>query len=203
MDCQMPELDGYETTRRLRQDPRWAQLPVIAMTANAMVGDRDKALAAGMNDHVSKPIRQSLLFGTLARWIVPASAAHTAPAGFDGAALLESGVEPGSAFHGRLLAMFVERSSQFGARFAAAGGDRVTSTRLAHDLKAEAALLGARALSIAAGELEAACAEGAPDGDIQARLDRVQAALVPVLQALRASGSVAAHRLAASAPLAS
>jgi PAS domain S-box-containing protein len=207
MDCQMPELDGYETTRRLRQDPRFAQLPVIAMTANAMVGDRDKALAAGMNDHVSKPIRQSLLFGTLARWIVPASATHAAAAWFDDAALLESGVEPGSAFHARLLAMFAERSSQFGAHFAAAGSDRVTSTRLAHDLKSEAALLGARALSTAAAELEAACAEGAPDQDIQARLDRVQAALVPVLQALQAPGSAAsaatAHGLATPAPFAS
>jgi PAS domain S-box-containing protein len=207
MDCQMPELDGYETTRRLRQDPRFAQLPVIAMTANAMVGDRDKALAAGMNDHVSKPIRQSLLFGTLARWIVPASATHVAAAWFDDAALLESGVEPGSAFHARLLAMFAERSSQFGAHFAAAGSDRVTSTRLAHDLKSEAALLGARALSTAAAELEAACAEGAPDQDIQARLDRVQAALVPVLQALQAPGSAAsaatAHGLATPAPFAS
>jgi CheY-like chemotaxis protein len=192
MDCQMPELDGYETTRRLRQDPRWAQLPVIAMTANAMVGDRDKALAAGMNDHVSKPIRQNLLFGTLARWIVPArAAAPSAQAGFDDAALLESGVEPGSAFHLRLLAMFAERASQFGARFAAAGGDRVTRTRLAHDLKAEAGLLGARALSAVAADLEAACAEGAPDGDIQAGLERVQAALVPVLQALQAPGSPA------------
>jgi signal transduction histidine kinase/CheY-like chemotaxis protein len=191
MDCQMPELDGYETTRRLRQDPRWAQLPVIAMTANAMVGDRDKALAAGMNDHVSKPIRQNLLFGTLARWIVPAGAARSAAACFDDAALLESGVEPGSAFHLRLLAMFAERSSQFGARFAAAGGDRVTCTRLAHDLKAEAGLLGARALSTVAADLEAACAEGAPDGDIQAGLERVQAALVPVLQALQAPGSPA------------
>ena len=67
MDCQMPELDGYETTRRLRQDARWRQLPVIAMTANAMVGDRDKALAAGMNDHIAKPIKLAQLFGTLAR----------------------------------------------------------------------------------------------------------------------------------------
>jgi PAS domain S-box-containing protein len=189
MDCQMPELDGYEATRRLRQDARWAQLPVIAMTANAMVGDRDKALAAGMNDHVSKPIRPSLLFGTLARWITPARAAVPAVQCFDEAALRESGVEPGSALHARLLAMFAERSRRFCERFQAASGDRVTATRLAHDLKAEAGLLGARGLSTAAGELEAACADDAPDREIQARLDRVKAALAPVLEALAESPS--------------
>src|SRR5439155_5079825 len=51
MDCQMPVMDGYAATRALREQPQWRVLPVIAMTANAMVGDRDKALAGGMNDH--------------------------------------------------------------------------------------------------------------------------------------------------------
>jgi PAS domain S-box-containing protein len=185
MDCQMPELDGYETTRRLRQDARWAQLPVIAMTANAMVGDRDKALAAGMNDHVAKPIKLTQLFGTLARWIGSASAARASGA-FDETALRESGVEVGSALHGRLLAMFAERVSNFCARFEAATGDRVTATRLAHDLKSEAAMLGARALSAAAADLEAACAQDAADREIETHLDRVQAALAPVLHALHA-----------------
>ena len=57
MDCQMPVMDGYAATRALRQHAQWHDLPVIAMTANAMVGDRDKALAAGMNDHIAKPIK--------------------------------------------------------------------------------------------------------------------------------------------------
>jgi len=73
MDCQMPVMDGYETTRRIRQLPQWHDLPVIAMTANALVGDRDKVLAAGMNAHVSKPIRVQEMFATLARWIRPAA----------------------------------------------------------------------------------------------------------------------------------
>ncbi|HKW84793.1 MAG TPA: response regulator, partial [Burkholderiaceae bacterium] len=183
MYCQMPELDGYETTRRLRQDARWRQLPVIAMTANAMVGDRDKALAAGMNDHVAKPIKLEQLFGTLARWVGSADVAR-ASAAFDESALRESGVEAGSALHGRLLAMFAERVGTFCARFEAATGDRVTATRLAHDLKSEAAVLGARGLSAAAAELEAACVQNAADQEIETHLDRVQAALAPVLDAL-------------------
>jgi len=187
MDCQMPELDGYEATRRLRRDTRWAQLPVIAMTANAMVGDRDKALAAGMNDYVSKPIRLGRLFDTLARWIRAGGSARAVQGPFDEAALRESGVEPGSALHGRLLAMFAERSSYFSARFQAAAGDRVTATRMAHDLKSEAALLGARALSAAAADLEAACARDAPDQEVEAQLQRVRAALAPVLLELHAA----------------
>jgi len=71
MDCQMPVMDGYAATRALRQTLRWRTLPVIAMTANAMVGDREKVLAAGMNDHIAKPINIEEMFATLARWIRP------------------------------------------------------------------------------------------------------------------------------------
>jgi CheY-like chemotaxis protein len=73
MDCQMPVLDGYEATRQLRRQPQWQDLPVIAMTANALVGDREKALAAGMNDHIVKPIVVDEMYGTLARWVRPAA----------------------------------------------------------------------------------------------------------------------------------
>jgi PAS domain S-box-containing protein len=75
MDCQMPVMDGYEATRVLRQRPGLQFLPVIALTANTMVGDRDKALAIGMNDHIAKPIKLEELFATLARWVRPADAA--------------------------------------------------------------------------------------------------------------------------------
>jgi len=73
MDCQMPLMDGYEATRALRLQSRWKGLPVIAMTANAMSGDREKAIAAGMNDHIAKPINVGEMFATLARWVHPAA----------------------------------------------------------------------------------------------------------------------------------
>ena len=79
MDCQMPVMDGYEATRELRLDPRWRELPIIAMTANAMVGDREKVMEAGMNDHIAKPIKVVEMFATLARWIRPASARRSRP----------------------------------------------------------------------------------------------------------------------------
>ena len=71
MDCQMPVMDGYEATRLLRQQPHLRDIPVIAMTANAMVGDREKVLEAGMNDHIVKPINIDDMFATLARWLCP------------------------------------------------------------------------------------------------------------------------------------
>ncbi|MEP7299068.1 MAG: response regulator [Burkholderiales bacterium] len=73
MDCQMPIMDGYEATRRIRAEPQWRELPVIAMTANALISDREAVLAAGMNDHIAKPIRVDELFAVLARWIRPVS----------------------------------------------------------------------------------------------------------------------------------
>ena len=73
MDCQMPGMDGYAATRALRQEKSLQDLPVIAMTANAMLGDREAALAAGMNDHITKPIVIDEMYATLARWLPAAS----------------------------------------------------------------------------------------------------------------------------------
>jgi len=71
MDVQMPVMDGYEATHKIRKNPRWAKLPVIAMTANAMSGDREESLAAGMNDHVTKPINPVEVIAALTKWLEP------------------------------------------------------------------------------------------------------------------------------------
>lgn len=71
MDCQMPVMDGYEATRKIREQDRFKDLPVIALTANAMKGDREKALLAGMDDHIAKPVNPDDMFITLRKWIQP------------------------------------------------------------------------------------------------------------------------------------
>jgi two-component system, sensor histidine kinase and response regulator len=71
MDVQMPVMDGYAATREIRKDKGFDDLPIIAMTASAMAGDREKALDVGMNDHVAKPIDVDQLFSCLANWIKP------------------------------------------------------------------------------------------------------------------------------------
>jgi len=76
MDVQMPVLDGLETTRVLRRDPRWEKLPVLAMTAHAMTGDREKCLEAGMNGYISKPVQPAHLITTLERHLAGAASAR-------------------------------------------------------------------------------------------------------------------------------
>jgi CheY-like chemotaxis protein len=62
MDCQMPILDGYEATKQIRNNSNLPQPPIIALTANAIVGDREKCLQAGMNDYITKPFSTKILF---------------------------------------------------------------------------------------------------------------------------------------------
>ena len=201
MDCQMPVMDGYEATRALRQRPALKDLPVIAMTANAMAGDREKVLAAGMNDHITKPIRVAEMYATLARWVRPAAAAAPPPPqpagepgdGWDDIPGLDARAGVAAlmgdrALYRRLLHMFCRRETDFEARFrqARASGDGAAAARCAHDLKSLAGSLCMPALQPAAGALEAACAEGAGDAAVEARLQEVLARLEPVLRGLRA-----------------
>ena len=86
MDIQMPDMDGLEATRIIRRDNQFKDLPIIAMTAHAMAGDREKSLASGMNDHITKPINQAVLYRTLKEWIGKRPAAtlqrkHRSPSG--------------------------------------------------------------------------------------------------------------------------
>ncbi len=76
MDVQMPEMDGLSATARIRQDDRFRDLPIVAMTAHAMVGDREKSLSAGMNDHLTKPIDPVEVFRVLKKWLAPKIAAR-------------------------------------------------------------------------------------------------------------------------------
>jgi CheY-like chemotaxis protein len=77
MDMQMPVMDGLEATRRIRALPGFQALPIVAMTANAMASDREACLAAGMNDHLPKPIEPRELGNCVLKWVLP----HDARAG--------------------------------------------------------------------------------------------------------------------------
>ncbi|MFZ6047026.1 response regulator [Pseudomonas sp. CR3202] len=201
MDCQMPVMDGYTATRRIRQQPRFADLPVIAMTANAMAGDRERALASGMNDHISKPLNVAGMFATLARWIRP-GARRQAAAPVVGAPEAAAGLPDSLAgidlaaglaicmgkrdLYLRLLRKFHATQLHFGEQFqsARASDDPSAAARLAHSLRGTAGNIGAAGVAQAAAALEQACLAGEATEVVQARLAEVEHGLAPVLEAL-------------------
>lgn len=181
MDCQMPVMDGYQATRKLRQDPRYSNLPVIAMTANAMVGDKEKCLDAGMNDFIAKPIDVAQLFGTLARWIAPATPqAMTAVAAQPEAELpVIAGLKMAEAMRRvggnaalmrKLLDRFVETQFDAMQRIVAAieNNQLETAIREAHTLKGLAGNIGAGGLADSAARVEHLLSLGSHDGLPQA-----------------------------------
>ncbi|WP_338114136.1 hybrid sensor histidine kinase/response regulator [Thiorhodococcus mannitoliphagus] len=202
MDCQMPVMDGYAATREIRRQARWQDLPVIAMTANAMVGDREKVLKAGMNDHIAKPIRVTDMLTTMAHWIRPSeplaevvdrvrgegAAPDVALPDLPGIDLVRglATTQGDCALYRRLLTRFRENQADFMARFREARrlGDAETATRLAHTLKSLAGNLGASGLERAAATLEAGCRDGVPAEQIDTRLVSLDAELTPLVTAL-------------------
>ena len=168
MDVQMPVMDGYEATRRLRAVPAWRTLPVVAMTAHAMARDRQLCLAAGMNDFVGKPFEPRELFEVLARHLPPALASAEAPAspsetGSDADAPVswELGLHRclgRHELHQRILERFFATRGDDADRLQAAlrEGDALTAERIAHTMVSTAGTIGAEGLSAAARALQQA-----------------------------------------------
>ncbi|MBF0125894.1 MAG: response regulator [Magnetococcales bacterium] len=175
MDLQMPVMDGFTATRAIRRNVALEGLPVIAMTANAMASDREQCLAAGMNDHVGKPIVPREMFEVLARWVRPreglgGAVEHADPQavaaeeeerlpdlpGIDTAsALLRAGGRVRSYL--KLLNKFIDNQRDVMQEIHQAlhAGRQEESLRLAHTLKGVAATIGAGALHVLAAQLEA------------------------------------------------
>jgi CheY-like chemotaxis protein len=183
MDCQMPEMDGYEATLLIRKDEavRGGHIPVIAMTASAMKGDRENCIAAGMDDYLSKPVGQEQLFRLLEKWLLP----HTDSRGVDIPDTQVPGLnlpaekpleeipincEELAALYGladlkRLINSFSAECEELlsGIRLAVAGRNESETIRLAHQLKGLAVVMTAGALSRSALALETSAQRGEVD----------------------------------------
>jgi PAS domain S-box-containing protein len=189
MDIQMPGMDGYQTTARIRSDQRFVfeKLPIIAMTAHALAGEREKALQAGMNDYISKPVDAITLTKTLLGWFD--AARRTAETGLS----LEEQSSPVQAaaclnaeaalarlggnqqLYQRLVSMFKKDLVKVtpDLRLALVNQDFDAAQRLAHTLKGVTATIGAEALSEAARHLESAILEN-QIGELEKRMAELE-----------------------------
>ncbi len=208
MDMQMPVMDGLEATKRIRELPGLGRLPIIAMTANAMVADRQRCLDAGMNDHIAKPIEPATFWEKLQAWLPPTDEAQAAPAvehatvtaveptvpqglyavdGLDAATGLRMALGRPTLYLS-LLGKFIDRQKDFAStvRAAFAQGDLKTASRLAHTLKGIAGQVGARALVPPAERLELALEQGAEKADIEALIAETGDRLANLIAAISA-----------------
>jgi len=177
MDVQMPEMDGFEATRRIceREQTTGDHVPIIAMTAHAMKGDREKCLAAGMDGYISKPLRPSELFDSVES-LAAAGRAGTRPAApdqvrdfipqvtappFDEALALQS-VGGDRELLGEIIDAFLDECPRLTAELAAAikSGDAVVARRAAHTLKGALSTLGASEAGSAAQHIETLAHKG-------------------------------------------
>ncbi|MFM2092883.1 MAG: hypothetical protein RIS70_7, partial [Planctomycetota bacterium] len=200
MDLQMPEMDGHQATARIRDDRRFASLPIIAMTAHATMEERQRCLDSGMNDHISKPINPDQLFETIARFyrpssevavvsqqaVDPASEEVPAIAGLDTSDGL-SRVAGNRKLYLKILRKFVDQQGAAVSEVAGAlaQGDRVLAERIAHTLKGVAGNIGAKALYAAAGQLEKRIHDNASSKDLEAAQSQAQAELDTLLAGLK------------------
>ena len=201
MDLQMPVMDGFQATREIRKEARLRDLPILAMTASAMTRDREAALEAGMNDHVTKPIDVGRLYSALLQWVKPPADRDRAPARTADAATGETdplpdldGIDVGGGLrrvggnrvlYTKLLRRFSDtyRDTATDIRDGMAKGDLTTVRQLAHTVKGVAGNIGADPLQAAAGLLEEAAAAGRTEG-ADDLVDRFAEQLQRVLVAL-------------------
>ena len=203
MDIQMPGLDGVETTRRLKRDPALRDMPVIALTAHAMVGDRQRFLDIGMDDYLSKPVEESELMRVLARWLPHHAEADSAAADVESGERQDPMVElPGvdvatalarmngkTALLWQLLDGFRRRHAQAATRLREmiANGQAQAALDLAHTLKGAAATLAAQRIADAALRVESALRRqenaDAELAELAAALAQLSAANLPQAQA--------------------
>ena len=215
MDCQMPVMDGYTATREIRKNPKYATLPIIAMTANAMVEDRQKALESGMNDHIAKPLEVNQMFATIARWVAPSRA----PGAVTEAPVIAADPAEGAwnlpgintrvglantmgnqTLYRKLLLRFRDTEHAFETYFrtAQSDADAMAAERAAHTLKGMAGIIGATGIQTAAGELEQACGRAVP-AEIDRALAQTLVELAPVLAGLASLGRAEGAPLGAPA----
>jgi PAS domain S-box-containing protein len=205
MDLNMPVLDGWETTRRLRSTPRFNDLPVLAMTAHALVEERDRCLALGMQDHLTKPIEPARLYAALVHWgqrtagaadnpparARPGTGAETTPppSGLD----LDGGLRRTAGNVGlyhRLLCSLANTQADAAERVAAALRERddQAARQITHTVKGVAANLGATALAEAASRLDNTLQTGQPSGDDLELFRQTLAETVALIHGLPTTG---------------